>query len=659
MEKSDLLRECVEYNKTFAEIQRCFRRLEYSFKHYLNIFNSIRDAIIVTDLYRNIIDANRAFTTVFGYTKDEVLGKNSRMLFAAEEDYAYTGKEVFDYKHYIPGKIIEADYKRKNGEIFRGEVFALKLVDEDVKPAGNMGIIRDITVRKRLYDELQQSHAKYKELSKEYNDLLDLMPDSIKILSPDLKILWVNHETCKRLNKPSIEIIGNHCYKLLYNRNTPCESCPALETLKTAKPASNYINHSGGRMFEVRTFPVIDENKKVVQVRKISREVTEQKKLEEQLHHSQKMEAVGQLAGGISHDFNNILAAMMGYAELIKLKIPEDKTLNKYIDTLITCIEKGSALTQRLLLFSRKQVVDKKLTDVNGLIANYEKILRRLINTNIEININLTGNVLTSMVDAVQMEQVLMNFAANAKDAMQNGGIFTISTDLFNMDEGFIKMNGFGKKGAYVHISVKDTGKGIDEDIIQRVFEPFYTTKVAGKGTGLGLSIVYNIIKQHDGYITVQSKPDAGTKFDIYLPYVFSVEYETPQQEKRIVFTEVKGITVLLVEDNKELRETLRVFLNETGCKVIEAENGEDALKRFYDNKDDIKLLISDIIMPKRNGVDAYQEMLMENPGLKAIFMSGYPSEILTDKRILENNLNFMNKPVSYSLLLEKMAELL
>lgn len=536
----------------------------------------------------------------------------------------------------------------------------MKLVDEDARPVGNIGIVRDITFRKRLQDELQQSNDKYKALSKEYNDLLDLMPDSVKILSPDLRILWANHETGKRLNKPPMEIVGDYCYKLLHKRNDPCESCPTIETLRTAKPAANYINHPNGRVFEVRTFPVIDENKKVVQVRNISREVTEQKKLEQQLYHSQKMEAVGQLAGGISHDFNNILAAMMGYAELVKLKTSEDKTLKGYIDTLITCIEKGSALTQRLLLFSRKQVVDKKMMDVNGIIANFEKILRRIINANIEININLAGKALTSMVDGVQMEQVLMNLAANAKDAMQRGGVFTISTDMFNIDERFIKTKGFGKKGAYVHISVKDTGKGIDEDIIHKVFEPFFTTKEAGKGTGLGLSIVYNIIKQHDGYITVQSKPDAGADFDIYLPYVFSVEYDILQEEeKRITFTEGEGITVLLAEDNEELRETLRVFLNETGCKVIEAENGEEALKMFHENKEDIKLLISDIIMPKRNGLDAYQEMLGENPELKAIFMSGYPAEILTDKRILENNLNFMNKPVSYSALLEKIRALL
>lgn len=659
MENTDLLRECIEYNKTFGEIQRCFRKLEYSFKHYLNIFNSIRDAIVVSDLYRNIIDVNKAFTTVFGYAKDEILGKNARIIFATEENYAYVGREVYDSKHYTPGKIIETDYKRKNGEIFRGEVYALKLVDEDFKLAGNLGIIRDITTRTRLQDELQQSNAKYKALSKEYNDLLDLMPDSVNILSKDLRILWANHETAKRLNMPLQEIAGKYCYNLLHKRNSPCEGCPAEKTIQTAKPAMNYITHRNGKIFEVRTFPVLGENNEVVQVRKISREVTEQKKLEEQLSQSQKMEAVGQLAGGISHDFNNILAAAMGYAELIKLRTSHDKTLNKYIDTLITCLEKGSALTQRLLLFSRKQIADKKLTDINGIIINFDKILRRIIPVHIEIRINLTEKALTSLVDVVQIEQVLMNLAANARDAMKKGGIFEISTDLFNMDERFIMMNGFGKKGAYVRISIKDTGEGINENIIQRIFEPFYTTKDVGKGTGLGLSIVYNIVKEHDGYITVKSESNVGTCFDIYLPYIFSDEYNTPQEEKRINTADRIGITVLLAEDNEELRESLRGLLNEKGCKVIEAENGEEAVRKFHENKDDIKMFISDIIMPKKNGLDAYQEMLVENPGLKVIFMSGYPAEILTDKRIFENNLHFINKPIFSSALLAKMAELL
>lgn len=660
MDKTDLLRECVEYNKTFNEIQRCFRRLENSFKHYLNIFNSIRDSIIVTDSYRNIIDVNKAFTVVFGYTKDEVLGKNSSIIYAEEEDYIYTGKEIFDARYYISGKIIEANYRRKNGETFRGEVSALKLVDEDMKPVGNIGVIRDITIRKRLNDELLESEARHKSLSKEYNDLLDLIPDGVKIISTDLKILWANQNICNRLGKPFIEIVGGYCYRLFHKRNEPCEDCAAIQALQTAKQAINYRTTSNGKIFEVRTFPVFDENKEVIQLRVISREVTEQKRIEEQLYHSQKMEAVGQLAGGISHDFNNILAAMMGYAELIKMKVPDgDDTLKKYINTLLICIEKASVLTHRLLLFSRKQVVVKKPMDINSIIINFETILRRIINTDIEINIELSRVALISMVDDNQMEQILMNFVTNARDAMDKGGTFTISTDLFYVNEKFIKINGFGKKGNYVHISVKDTGSGIDKDIIQRIFEPFFTTKEVGKGTGLGLSIAYNIIKQHDGYITVQSEPGVGTKFDIYLPYVVSTADKTLVEEKYIPYIKGQGITILLADDNEEFRKIIRVFLNQAGFKVIEAIDGEDALKKFYENKEDVRLLISDVIMPNRNGVDAYQEIAKIKPDLKAIFMSGYAAEILSGKGITESDLNFINKPVSYAALLEKLNEVL
>lgn len=660
MDKTNLLRECVEYNKTLNEIQRCFRRLEDSFKHYLNIFNSIRDAIVVTDSFRNIIDVNKAFSVIFGYTKDEVLGKNSSIIYAEEEDYKYAGKEIFDAKYYVSGKIIETNYRRKNGEVFKGEVSAIKLVDDDMKPVGNIGVIRDITVRKRLHDELLKSEAMYKSISKEYNDLLDLIPDRVHVVSADLKILWANKNICNRLKKPFSEIAGEYCYKLFYKRSDPCEGCPAIQTLQTAEPATSYRTDSNDKIFEIRTFPVFDENKEVIQLRIISRDVTEQKRLEEQLYHSQKMEAVGQLAAGIAHDFNNILAAMMGYSELIKMKVSDsDNTLEKYINTLLFCIEKASKLTNRLLLFSRRQVVEKKLMNINSIITNFEKILKRIVNADIEINIKLSQADLTAMVDDNQIEQVLMNFATNARAVMDKGGIFAISTDLFYMSEEFIKINGFGKKGNYVQISVEDTGSGIDKNIIHRIFEPFFTTKEVGKGTGLGLSITYNIIKQHDGYITVQSESGVGTKFDVYLPYVALTVDKYLVEEKRLPFISGQGVTILVADDNEEFRETIRLFLNKAEFKVIEAVDGEDALKKFYENKEDVKLLISDVIMPKINGLDAYREMAKIKPDLKTIFVSGYAPEILSSRRIIEPDLNFINKPVSYTSLLEKLNEVL
>lgn len=380
-------------------------------------------------------------------------------------------------------------------------------------------------------------------------------------------------------------------------------------------------------------------------------DITEKKKLEDQLKHSQKMEAVGILAGGIAHDFNNILSAIMNYSNLLIMKRKEDEMTKKFAEQILEASRRGAGLTRGILAFSRKQPMNMQVVDLNEVIRMVEKMLKRMIGEDIELTIRVKDKPLIVNVDEVQIGQVLMNLSTNARDAMTKGGRIIISTDIFELDEGYIRSHGYGVAGEYAMISFRDTGVGMDEETRMRIFEPFFTTKEFGRGTGLGLSISFGIVKQHNGFINVYSEPDKGTEFKIYLP----ITSEKPRVIESVeVALSLNGTeTVLLAEDETEVRETTKAILEEHGYKVIEAVDGEDAVQKFIENKDGIKLIISDMIMPKKNGREAYDEIKKIRPDIKAVFMSGYTADLLTEKDI-HKGLDLVLKPIASNELLKR-----
>jgi PAS domain S-box-containing protein len=389
----------------------------------------------------------------------------------------------------------------------------------------------------------------------------------------------------------------------------------------------------------------------------LAHDVTERKRLEDQLLQAQKMEAVGLLAGGIAHDFNNILSAIIGYGNLVQMKMAADDPLRNHIDHILTSAERAAVLTQSLLAFSRKQIINPQPVNVNDCIAKMEKLLQRLIREDIEFTTRLADGDIIVMADAGQLEQVLMNLATNARDAMPDGGLLTIETKRQEIGEDFIRMHNYGMPGPYAVISVTDTGVGMDAKTKERIFEPFFTTKEMGKGTGLGLAIVYGIVKQHNGYINVYSEPGTGTTFKIYLPVSSAAagrhEPGTTEELKR--GTE----TVLVAEDDEDLRDLTRSVLKEFGYTIIMAENGDDAVQKFLENKDAVRLLILDVIMPKKNGKEVYEEAKAIRPGIKALFISGYTADIVHKKGFLDQTLYFISKPFSPDELLRKVRDVL
>jgi len=383
----------------------------------------------------------------------------------------------------------------------------------------------------------------------------------------------------------------------------------------------------------------------------------EKEKLHGQLLQAQKMEAVGQLSGGIAHDFNNILTAIIGYGNLLKVEVEKDSTLSTYMKYILDSAERAAKLTQDLLAFSRKQMISPKPINVNEVIKGVEKILLRLIGADIELSTHLSDKDLTVMADSTQMEHVLMNLATNARDAMPEGGSLLISSDFAEIDERFINMYGYGEKGKYAVITVSDTGVGIDEQTKDKIFEPFFTTKEVGKGTGLGLAMVYGIVKQHDGFINVYSEPGKGTTFKIYLPLIRAEITDTKEIELPISKGGIE--TILVAEDDAMVRKFMREILEGAGYAVIEAKDGEDAIDVFNENKDRIKLLILDVIMPKKNGKDVYETLKESNPYIKALFISGYSADILHKKGIISEGPEVILKPISSDNLLRKIRDLL
>ena len=386
-------------------------------------------------------------------------------------------------------------------------------------------------------------------------------------------------------------------------------------------------------------------------------DITERKKLEEQFRQSHKMEAVGLLAGGVAHDFNNILTAIIGYGNLVKMKLAVNDPAHNYVDQILTSSERAAALTHSLLAFSRKQIINPQPVNLNEIIVGVGKLLGRLIGEDIEYKMDLDDRELMVLADAGQLEQVFMNLATNARDAMNEGGTLTIKTERIELDQKFITSHGYGSVGNFALITVSDTGAGMDGMTQARIFEPFFTTKEMGKGTGLGLSMVYGIVKQHDGYITVSSAPGIGTTFEIYFPLVHSSARETAAPKPADVFRGTE--TVLIAEDDELVRELTSTILAESGYTVLSVPNGEQALAKFIENENRIQLLVFDVIMPKMNGKDAYEEIRKFRPDIKVLFMSGYAADIFKEKNISDQDLNIVAKPISPTELLKRVRETL
>ncbi len=390
----------------------------------------------------------------------------------------------------------------------------------------------------------------------------------------------------------------------------------------------------------------------------IAEDVTERRILEDQLRQSQKMEAVGRLAGGIAHDFNNLLMVIGGYTEVMLTGLHASHPLHSKARAIQAASDRASMLTRQLLAFSRKQLLELKVVDLNSIVADMERLLRPLIGENIELITRLAPEAGHTRADAGQLEQVLMNLVVNAKDALPSGGRITIETAAVEVEDGHRKESSFIRAGEYLVLSVSDNGQGMDRETQSRIFEPFFTTKEKGKGTGLGLSTVYGIVKQSGGYVMVQSEIGSGTTFKIYLPRVdeeAEVCGSTPAPR-----TETRGSeTVLLVEDEESVRELVRDTLQAKGYRVLEANDGRAGIAAATSHTGQIDLVITDVVMPGMGGYEMVQQLAASRPGMKVLYLSGYTEDAIVNEGTIQSGTAFLQKPFTLQNLSRKVREIL
>jgi PAS domain S-box-containing protein len=632
-------------SRDVTERKRAQEALSRAEEKYRQLFDLESDAIFLIDNETGrILEANNAASLLYGYTREELLERKNRDLSAEpEQTRAATRKELST----VPLRY----HRKKDGTVFAVDIRATHLTWNGRR--SHLAAIRDITERKRAEEELLGEREKLQTLSNN-------APFGMILLDSEGRFTYVNIKFTEIFGYSLSDIPdGRTWLRKAYPNNEYRHGVISAwkEDFREARPGEqkskvfNVECADGTRKTVKFTTSVVGSGDYLM----TCEDITEMTQLESHLRHAQKMESIGTLAGGIAHDFNNILTSLMGYASLMQMNMDKGNPVRRYADQIVSASRKAADLTRSLLTFSRQQPVTLTPLDMNNTIRAMKELLERLLTENIELRTSLTRDDTVVLADKSQMDQIFFNLATNARDAMPAGGTVTIETSVAAIDSAFIDANGFGKRGMYVLISVSDTGEGMDEATQEKIFDPFFTTKGIGKGTGLGLATVYGIMKQHGGYITVDSELNLGTTFRIYFPAASADVDEAHDAATPIATGNEK---ILIAEDDDGVRRLMREALQECGYTIIEAVDGQDAIDKFTGHPD-IDLIVVDSVMPRKNGREVYAEIHGMDPDVRVLFTSGYTRDIVLDKGIEDGQFDFIAKPLLFASFLEKVREIL
>ncbi len=494
------------------------------------------------------------------------------------------------------------------------------------------------TERKRTEDLLRESEERLKTT-------LNSIQTGIVIIDAETHIIVdANPAAIKMIGAPEEQVVGHVCHDYI----CPAEKgkCPITDLGQKVDNSELILLTANREEVPIlKTVTTIFLGGKECLLDSFI-DIREKKKLEAQLAQSRKLEAIGTLAGGIAHDFNNLLTVIIGNAELALMDVIKDESLRKGIEEIKNAGEKAASLTRKLLAFSRRQIVHPEILNINELLTDMKKMLGHLIGEDIELLTIQEPALWQVKIDPGQVEQVIMNLAINARDAMPKGGKLTIETDNADLNKNYFRKHGIKgeKPGHYVMLTISDTGSGMSPEIQEHIFEPFFTTKAVGKGTGLGLSTVYGIVRQNNGFVWVYSEPGRGSTFKVYLPKMKG-DAEPEEKEQTPVDDPGGSETVLIVEDNDGLRKFAQEILQSYGYRTLVAKNGEDALRVSREHKGPIHLLLTDVVMPKMGGREAAKRLQPLYPQMKVIYMSGYTENAIVHHGVLAPELDFLEKP--------------
>ncbi len=613
--------------------------LRQSQRRFRELFENSPDAIFVEDLQGKVLDVNRSATTLHGLTREQLIGKNSiaELVPPAHRDTARA-----DFQKLAAGQItwMESESVRADGRTVPVEIRAVR-IEYDGAPAV-LFHVRDITERRAAEMALRSSETLFRSV-------WENSVDGMRLTDENGTIIAANQAFCRLVGLTQEQLEGRP-FTVVYAATQDWE--------KMLRQHSNQF-HSGSILENQEHQLVLHDNRSVVYeitdtyvesggkprlLLSLFRDVTSHRRLEEQLRQSQKMEAIGQLAGGIAHDFNNILTIILGHATLLTLGKLEPKAMTS-AQQIKQASERAAGLTRQLLAFGRKQIFNPRPLDLNRIVGKMTDLLARLLGEDIALQINFSSSPAVIAADVSMVEQILLNLSVNSRDAMPRGGQLAIRIGVYEVDEAHTRRFAEARPGKFIRLSHSDTGEGIPPENLTRIFEPFFTTKELGKGTGLGLATVFGIVKQHEGWVEVESELGKGTTFHIYFPGTSAPMADLEQADTQ--FHARKGTeTILVVEDERDLREIVTRTLNLNGYRVFQAVDGHNALQIWAEYKKEIDLVFTDIIMPGGlNGRELADRLWSEKPELKVIFSSGYGADALGKNFKLDPQLNYLQKP--------------
>ncbi len=618
------------------------------------ISENAADMIAVVDMEGRRIYNSLSYQKVLGYSPEE-LQASSSFEQIHPDDRERVKKAAEEARRSGIGKTLEYRLRHKNGTWLVLESTSSVIRNAKGEPEKLVIVNRDVTERKKAEEALRRSEAGFRSVVED-------APYGIYRTSLTGPFLQVNPALQKMLGYKSTEELlrqdlANHVFRHAGEYQRLTELLARTEEIKDLEME---WKRQDGTPMTVRCSGrrINDENGVPAYFEVFAEDVTEKRVLEKQLRMAQKMEAIGRLSGGIAHDFNNLLGVIIGYSGVLKKKLGSDSALCEHALEIEKAGQRAASLTKQLLAFSRQQVLTPAVLNLNSLATDMEKMLPRLLGEDIEVSLALDPELGNVKADQSQIEQVIMNLAVNARDAMPTGGKLKIQTSNVQLDQAYTWNHPGSKVGDYVLLAVTDTGTGMDAATLTHIFEPFFTTKERGKGTGLGLATVYGVVKQSNGYIWVDSVPGNGASFQIYLPR----HVGQPVADDQIADSREKlrgSETILLVEDAEPLRKLALTFLEAGGFRVLSAESGESALEVAARFGGAFDLLLTDVVMPGMNGRVLAEQMMPRQPGMKVLYMSGYTDSFIAGHGVLDPETQLLHKPFTEEVLIRKVREVL